>query len=121
MLRKLNFKTIFCLFVLVFPLTLSELEIRAAEQETTEESKRRTLKIASWNIQQLGQTKAGLKDTASSEEHRNNKTLRKIAYIIENMIENQEIDLIAIQEVQDANFKTLPELLKTLDPKEEET
>lgn len=68
------------------------------------------IKIASWNIENLGQTKAGLRKTESSIAHKKNKTIAKIAHIINAV----GIDLIAIQEVQDAKFDTLPELLKAL-------
>ncbi len=97
MLKKLNFKVTFCLFVLMFPLTLSSLGVRAEEQETAEESKKRTLKIVSWNIQNLGQSKAGFRSSESSKAHARDKTLGKIAEIIR----VAEIDLIAIQEYTD--------------------
>ena len=97
MLRKLNFKVIFCLFVLVLPLTLSGLGIRAEEQEAAEESKRRALKIASWNIQNLGLTKAGIRSSDSAKAHKRDKTMGKIAEIIE----TAKIDLVAIQEYKD--------------------
>ena len=99
MLKKLNFKAIFCLFVLVVPLSLSGLKIRAEEQEAAEASKQRTLKIASWNIKHLGKTKAGIRKPKDSKKpnHVTNKTLGKIAEIIK----VSEFDLIAIQEYTD--------------------
>ena len=68
------------------------------------------LKIASWNIEKFGRTKAGLEN----EDSERYNVIGKIAHIIENMIKNEKIDLIAIQEVQDADYKTLLELLKVL-------
>ncbi len=74
------------------------------------------IKIASWNIQQLGQTKAGIntskneKTKARTEYHKANDTIGKIAEIIK----KGKFDVVAIQEVQDIGFKTLPKLLDTL-------
>lgn len=74
------------------------------------------IKIASWNIQQLGQTKAGINKSkneqtkARTEYHKANDTIGKIAEIIKAC----EFDIVAIQEVQDAKFETLPELSATL-------
>ena len=64
------------------------------------------LKIASWNIRKFGPAKAGLK----GGDHEKKDTLGKIAGIIN----GGKFDLIAIQEVQDKDFRTLPELLETL-------
>ena len=74
------------------------------------------IKIASWNIQQLGQTKAGIntstneKTKARTEYHKANDTIGKVAEIIKKC----QFDVVAIQEVQDIGFKTLPKLLDTL-------
>ena len=74
------------------------------------------IKIASWNIQQLGQTKAGINKSeneqtkARTEYHKANDTIGKIAEIIKAC----EFDIVAIQEVQDVKFETLPKLLETL-------
>ena len=74
------------------------------------------VRIASWNIQQLGQTKAGINKSQSkttkarTEYHKTNDTIGKIAEIIK----QGKFDVVAIQEVQDAKFETLPELLETL-------
>ncbi len=74
------------------------------------------IKIASWNIQQLGQTKAGINKSQSkttkarTEYHKANDTIGKIAEIIK----KGKFDIIAIQEVQDVKFETLPKLLETL-------
>jgi len=74
------------------------------------------IKIASWNIQQLGQTKAGINESqneqtkARTEHHKANDTIGKIAEIIK----KGGFDIVAIQEVQDKARKTLPKLLETL-------
>ncbi len=74
------------------------------------------IKIASWNIQQFGQTKAGInkskneKTKARTEYHKTNDTIGKIAAIIK----QGKFDIIAIQEVQDAKFETLPALSAAL-------
>ena len=74
------------------------------------------IKIASWNIQQFGQTKAGInkskneKIKARTEYHKTNDTIGKIAEIIK----QGKFDVVAIQEVQDAKFETLPELSAAL-------
>ena len=74
------------------------------------------IKIASWNIQQFGQTKAGINESQSkttkarTEYHKANDTIGKIAEIIKKC----KFDIVAIQEVQDKDLKTLPKLLETL-------
>ena len=74
------------------------------------------IKIASWNIRQFGQTKAGINESKSertkarTEYHRTNDTIGKIAEIIK----KGKFDVVAIQEVQDKYLKTLPKLLETL-------
>lgn len=74
------------------------------------------IKIATWNIQQLGQTKAGINESknektkARTEYHKANDTIGKIAEIIK----KGKFDAVAIQEVQDKDLKTLPKLLETL-------
>lgn len=74
------------------------------------------IKIASWNIQQFGQTKAGINESQSkttkarTEYHKANDTIGKIAEIIKKC----KFDVVAIQEVQDKDLKTLPKLLETL-------
>ena len=61
MLKKLNFKVIFCLFFLVFPLTLFVVEIQAEESEIQDQEDvpkgirdNNKLRFAAWNIQNLG-------------------------------------------------------------------
>ena len=54
MMEKLNFKAVFCLFVLVLPLTLSDLEIRADGQDVSTVPAEETIKIATWNIESFG-------------------------------------------------------------------
>ena len=74
------------------------------------------IQIGSWNIQQLGQTKAGINKSkneqtkARTEYHKANDTIGKIAAIIK----QGKFDVVAIQEVQDAKFETLPELSAAL-------
>ena len=74
------------------------------------------IKVASWNIQQLGQTKVGINESQSkttkarTEYHKANDTIGKIAEIMK----KGKFDMVAIQEVQDAKFETLPELSATL-------
>lgn len=74
------------------------------------------IKIATWNIQQFGQTKAGINESqneqtkARTEHHKANDTIGKIAGIIK----KGKFDVVAIQEVQDKARKTLPKLLETL-------
>lgn len=67
MLKKLNFKAIFCVFVLVFSFALSCVEIRAEWNEAANESK---FRLAAWNIEFLGSKK------------RLDSNLREIAEII---------------------------------------
>lgn len=62
MLRKLDFKAIFCLFVLLFSLPLSGVEIRAEEQEADRISEQSELKLAAWNIEFLGRKKRNVDD-----------------------------------------------------------
>ena len=61
MLKKLNFKVIFCLFFLVFPLTLFVVAIQAQESEIPDQKDvpegihdNNKLRFAAWNIQNLG-------------------------------------------------------------------
>lgn len=70
------------------------------------------IKIASWNIENFGQAKAGLRGNRHKGDEKEGRkaTLERIVEIIEEM----EVDLIAIQEVEDKNRKTLPKLLCTL-------
>ena len=74
------------------------------------------IKIATWNIRQFGQTKAGINESknkttqARTEHHKANDTIGKIAKIIK----EGEFDVVALQEVQDKARKTLPKLLETL-------
>jgi len=74
------------------------------------------IKIATWNIQQLGQTKAGINESknektkARTEHHKANDTIGKIAEIIK----QGKFDVVALQEIQDKARKTLPKLLETL-------
>ena len=74
------------------------------------------IKIASWNIQQFGQTKAGINKSQSrttktrTEYHKANDTIGKIAEIIK----LGKFDVVAIQEVQDVKFETLPKLSAAL-------
>ena len=70
------------------------------------------IKIASWNLQRFGPAKAGLKKSEGNRDHQQNDTIGKIAEIIR----TAKIDLIAIQEVQDKSFETLPKLRETLGP-----
>ncbi len=59
------------------------------------------IKIASWNIQNLGLTKAGIRSSGGAEAHKRDKTMGKIAEIIR----TAKIDLIAIQEYTDHGVK----------------
>lgn len=77
MLRKLNFKVIFCLFILVFPLTLSGIEIWAETK----------IKVAAWNIQFLGA------DNPLSRNPKGEGEFKAIAEIL------SKYDLIAITEL----------------------
>ena len=54
MLRKLNFRAIFCLLVFVFPFTFLDIEIQAEGRESSDDFKSETLKLAAWNIEKLG-------------------------------------------------------------------
>jgi len=53
MLRKFNFKAIFCLFLFVLPLTLPGVGIRA-EGHDAEAEEKDTLRLAVWNIRRFG-------------------------------------------------------------------
>ena len=68
------------------------------------------IKIATWNIENLGRTKAGLKNTDNSIAHEANDTMGKIAKIMKQL----KVDLIAIQEVEDIKRLTLPKLKRRL-------
>ena len=64
------------------------------------------IKIASWNIENFGPTKAGL----NNGKHENNNTIGKIAEIIK----EGKFDLVAIQEVEDKDGGNLRKLRKIL-------
>ena len=85
MLRKLNFKTLFYLFLLVLPLALSGIEARAAQHENVDSQKRSKLKFAAWNIRDM------------SDSSRDDKELGKIVGIL------ATYDFIAISEVLDSD------------------
>ena len=82
MLRKLKVKIVFSLFLLIFPFTLSGIEVRAAEHQNV--SKQKTLKIATWNIERFCQ---------GDSFDRNCKELKDIAKIL------KRYDFIAITEL----------------------
>lgn len=84
MLRKLNFKVIFCLFILVFPLMLSGIEIWAEEK----------IKIAAWNIERFGH-----RDDDTQESKRDNNDLKAIVEIISGY------DLVVVTEFMDEEIK----------------
>ena len=86
MLRKLNFKAIFCLFVLVLPLTLSGLGIRAEEQNASAVPAKEKIKIAAWNIKYFGY---------GGQYKRTEEELEQIAEIL------SKYDLIAITELME--------------------
>lgn len=82
MLRKLNFKTLFCLFLLVLSLALLRIEIRAEESESVAE----TLRFAAWNMKELNVDKV-----------KNPVVLAAIVSIL------LQYDFIAITELNDEN------------------
>ena len=67
------------------------------------------IKIASWNIEDFGPTKAGIKGRGNEDSKRFN-VIGEIAKIIKEL----EVDLIVIQEVSDVQRKTLPKLSSIL-------
>ena len=89
MLRKLNFKAIFFLFVLVLPLTLSGVEIWAEGHETADDPEGKVLKFATWNIERFGSIKRGEDD-------------------LDNIVEIlSEYDFIVITELMDKDIQRL--------------
>ena len=98
MLRKLNFKAIFCLFVLVLPLTLSGLEIRAEEQEAPAVPAKEKITIATWNIESFGY-KYPEKEGEKKKEDRTAAELKIIAEIL------ARYDFIVITEFMDEDIK----------------
>ena len=82
MLRKLKVKIVFSLLFLIFPFTLSGIEVRAADHQNV--SKQKTLKIATWNIERFCQ---------KGDYDRDSKDLKEIAKILE------RYDFIAITEL----------------------
>ena len=79
MLKKSNFKTVFCLFILVLPFALLDIAVRADEQEVV-----KTLKIAAWNIREFGHR--------NDRINRETEDLKNIANIL------SQYDLIVITE-----------------------
>lgn len=88
MLRKLNFRTIFCLLVLVLPLTLSDVGVWAEEHKTVAEVPREhQLRFAVWNIKRFGR------------DIRDPKNLEYVAKII------AEYDFVTIIELMDSKIE----------------
>lgn len=100
MLRKFNFKVIFCLFLFVLPLTLPGVGMCADEPEAHETRGPNEVRLAAWNIKFLGGGYFGWKI-------RNKSELRDVAKII------SRYDFIAITEVM-WNTGQLKKVLKRL-------
>ena len=98
MLRKLKFKVLFFLFLLVFPFTLSSIEIQAEEHQAPDVSTQKTLKIAAWNIEEFGRIDDPTKGSKRSEDN-----LKDIAKIL------SQYDLIVITEFMDDEIKVSKE------------
>ena len=98
MLRKLNFKAIFCLFILVLPLTVSGLESWAEEQEVPAVPVEEKITIATWNIESFGY-KYPEQDGEKKKEDRTPAELKIIAEIL------ARYDFIVITEFMDADIR----------------
>lgn len=88
MLRKSNFKSIFCLFFLVFSFVLSDVDIWTEEHEAVAEVPREDqLRFAVWNIKRFGR------------DIRDKRNLEYVAKII------AEYDFVTIIELMDSKIK----------------
>ena len=94
MLKKLNFKVIFCLFLFVLPLTPFVIHIQAEDDCTDNVSKPSELSFAVWNIQRLG----GLNTLPHKPQNRSAEELKAIAQIL------YRYDFITIIELYDEKY-----------------